>query len=389
MSTDTTPLVHEPTSFERVLERATDPYPAVDGAIWSLHGLKMLNPPASLLPYLIWEYGLGELQPYVPNLYDLIREGIAWQRVRGTPAAMARGLGWLGYSAKIEEAAVRWRWWNHFQLELDRVRDDEADLPRIDGIAGLSVPLRSDFWRGFAGYDVRAAEGDYSRWDGSAWEDDSGVRVPGGKAKWSFGRRFEFTHEVTAEDLGALGIPDPWALEVDGEPLTLNGELLRFVPAGGGSPRWGGPWLAQPWASSEVASAAAGMLAATGAGPAWAVFKDAAGEVLFYRRCRVRRGVVPSPTGVYRIEGARYAPATSAPRLLYLEALTAFGEGHGSTAASVGFILSAAPAATFKPGVQHLPPGGLMPAGPIVIEQPLALEFGRTTRDCVALLLRF
>lgn len=387
--TGTSLLPKNGTPFETALSKGADYNVNLDAVVSSLPGLKLLNPPASCLPFLVYEYGLGELTPFVPNLYDLIREGIAWQRVRGTPTAMARGLGWLGYSARIEEAAVRWRWWNHFQLELDRVRDDEADLPRIDGIAGLSVPLRSDFWRGFAGYDVRAAEGDYSRWDGSAWEDDSGVRLPGGEAKWSFGRRFEFTHEVTAEDLGALGIPDPWALEVDGEPLTLNGELLRFVPAGGGSPRWGGPWLAQPWASSEVASAAAGMLAATGDGPAWAVFKDAAGQVLFYRRCRVRRGVVPSPTGVYRIEGARYAPATSAPRLLYLEALTAFGEGYGSTAASVGFILSAAPAATFKPGVQHLPPGGLMPAGPIINEQPLALEFGRTTRDCVALLLRF
>ena len=377
------------TEFERSASRTADIYTKLFGDIAAIRGAKLVNAPPSFLPWLIYEFGLGELTPYVPNLYDLIREGIAWQRVRGTPAAVKRGIGWLGYSATIEEAAVRWRWWNHFQIALDRVRDSEDDLAGLEGIGGLSVSLRSDFWRGFAGYDVRATEGDYSRWDGSAWEDDSGVRVPGGKAKWSFGRRFEFTHEVTAEDLGALGIPDPWALEVDGEPLTLNGELLRFVPAGGGSPRWGGPWLAQPWASSEVASAAAGMLAATGDGPAWAVFKDAAGEVLFYRRCRVRRGVVPSPTGVYRIEGARYAPATSAPRLLYLEALTAFGEGHGSTAASVGFILSSAPAATFKPGVQHLPPGGLMPAGPIINEQPLALEFGRTTRDCVALLLRF
>lgn len=377
------------TEFERSASRTADIYAKLFGDIAAIRGAKLVNAPPSFLPWLIYEYGLGELTPYVPNLYDLIREGIAWQRVRGTPAAVKRGIGWLGYSATIEEAAVRWRWWNHFQIELDRVRDSEDDLAGIEGIAGLSVSLRSDFWRGFAGYDVRALEGDYSRWDGSAWEDDSGVRLPGGKAKWSFGRRYEFDHEITHEDLVELGIPDPWALELDGEPLTLDGEVLRFVPAGGGSPRWGGPWLAQPWASGEVATAAAGMLAATGAGPAWAVFKDGGGSVLFYRRCRVRRGVVSSPSGVYRLDGGRHAPATTAPKILYLEALTAFGEGYGSTAASVGFILSAAPGPSFKPGVQHLPPGGLDPAGPIINEQPLALEFGRTTRDCVALLLRF
>lgn len=390
MSHDAAALL--PTSahvYERTLARAIDSTDELGPSIDGLHGLKIVNPPASFLPYLVWEYGLGMLSPYVPNLYDLIAEGLDWQRVRGTPAAVSAALGWVGYSASIEYAPVRRRWWNNCQLGLDRVRDDEADLIPIDGLTWLSIPLRSDFWRAYAGYDVRALEYSESRWSEALWSDDSGVVIDGARAKWSFGRRIDIVHEVTAEDLAALGIPDPWALEVDGEPLTLDGEVLRFVPADGGSVRWGGPWLRVPWRSSEVFNAAAAMLEATGTGPAWAVFKDAAGQVLFYRRARVRRRVTASPAGVYQIGGAAYEPVTVAATRLYIEAMTDFGEGYGSVAASVGFILSAQPIAGLKAGLAHLGPGELAPAGPVIAETPVSIEFGRTVRERVALLLRF
>lgn len=374
---------------EKTIAAAGDLYERLGDSIDALHGLKIVNPPASFLPYLVWEYGLGMLSPYVPNLYDLIEEGVDWQRVRGTPAAVDRALGWVGYAATIEYAPVRRRWWNNCQLGLDRVRDDEADLIRIDGLTWLSIPLRSDFWRAFAGYDVRALEYSERRWSEAMWSDDSGVVIEGARAKWSFGRRVDIVHDVTAEDLAALGIADPWALELDGEPLTLDGEPLRFVPADGGSVRWGGPWLRVPWQSSEVFNAAAAMLEATGGGPAWAVFKDAAGAVLFYRRCRVRRRVRSSPDGVYRVAGGRFEPVDVAATRLYVEAMTDFGEGAGTVAASVGFILSAQSAAGLKPGLAHLAPGELEPAGPVLAETPVTIPFGRTVRERVACLLRF
>lgn len=369
MSAEFTPLIEDPTPFERVLEKATDPYAPLDAPITALHGLKLNNPPASFLPYLVWEYGLGELQPYVPNLFELIREGIAWQRVRGTPAAVRRGVGWLGYTISLEEAATRWRWWNHFQLELDRVRDDELDLISIDGVARLSVPLRSDFWRGFHGYDVRALEGDENRFDETMWDDDSGVVIPGAAAKWSFGRPIYIVHDMAQAELEALGV---WMEPIEGDDLT-----------------WGDfPWGDFPWSADGALARSSSMLQATGPGPAWAVFKDAAGEVLFYRRC-IRRPVVETLAGVYRVGASRFDPTSVATRFLYVEALTDFGEGHGSTAASVGFVLSATPGAGHKPGLQHLPPGALEPAGPVVAETPISIEFGRTVRERVACLLRF
>jgi len=375
------------TPFERTFEVATDPYPSLDETIWAMHGLKLNNPPTAFLPFLVWEYGLGELQPYIPNPSELISFGIPWQRVRGTPLAVDLALSWLGYQGEIEEAPIRRRFWNNFQIHLNRVRDNEDDLPRLDGVATLSVALRSDFWRGFHGYDARALEADESRWDDTMWEDDSGVVLPGGKAKWSFGRRIDYEHDINTDELDGLGIGDAWALTLDGEPLTLDGEPLRFVP--NGSTGWGGPWLPLPWRSSEVYAASVAALIAAGAGPAWAVFKNADGEVLFYRRCRVRRRVLDAATGVYRVGASRFEPTTGAATRLYLEVLTDFGEGEGMDAASVGFILSANPAAGHKPGVAHLPPGALEPAGPIIAERSVSIAFSRTVREGVACLLRF
>ncbi|RTL99784.1 hypothetical protein EJV44_04695 [Ancylobacter aquaticus] len=374
---------------EKAIAEAGDLYERLGDAIDGLHGLKIVNPPASFLPYLVWEYGLGMLSPAVPNLYDLIAEGLDWQRVRGTPSAVSMALGWVGYSAAIEYAPVRRRWWNNCQLGLDRVRDDEADLIRIDGLTWLSIPLRSDFWRAHAGYDVRALEYSESRWSEAMWSDDSGVVIDGARAKWSFGRRVSIVHEITHEDLVALGIPDPWALEVDGEPLTLDGEPLRFVPAEA-ELTWGDlTWGDFSWAGEETQAVSASLLAATGTGPAWAVFRDADGAVLFYRRARVRRPVVAATGGPYAVGASRYRPATGLATDLYIEAMTDFGEGFGSVAASVGFVLSAHPVAGLKPGLAHLGAGELEPAGPIIAETPVAIEFGRTVRERVALLLRF
>ena len=52
------------------------------------------DPSDPLLPWLIWEYGLGELLPYLPEPRQAIAEGILWQRLRGTPAALT--MPWRG-----------------------------------------------------------------------------------------------------------------------------------------------------------------------------------------------------------------------------------------------------------------------------------------------------
>lgn len=365
------PLLPSTSSLrEKAIAEAGDVYERLGAAIDGLHGLKILNPPPSFLPYLVYEYGLGELTPYVPNLYELIAEGIDWQRIRGTHSSVAKGLSWLGYGAVIEEAPTRRRYWNTWQIELDRLRDDEVDLPRIEGICSLSAPRRSDFWRGYWGYDIRPLEYGWSRWGHCFYSDDSGVRLTPGGAKWSFGRTVYLAHDMEQAELEVLGV---WLEPVVTEDLA-----------------WGDfTWGDFAWVDDADIARSSTMLAGVGDGTAWAVFKDAEGDVIGYRRCRVRRGVEPDPAGPYRVGASTFSPRAASPTMLFVEALTGFGEGYGRVAASVGFILAAEPLATHKPGVAWLPAGGLAPDLPIVALHDHTIEFGRTVRERVAAILRF
>lgn len=358
--------------FERTLSKATDPTARLSESIASLHGLKVGNPPPSLLPYLVFEYGLGQLTPYLPNLYELIGAGIDWQRIRGTHAAVAQALGWLTYAGVIEQAPTRRRWWNAWQLALSRLRDDEDDLIRIEGLANLSAPKRSDFWRGYHGYDARELELGYARWGAALLGDQSGVRVEPGAAKWSFGRSVEIDHDMTEAELTALGV---WVPPVSGEDLAWIDLDASWSE------------LDITWVDDAAVTRSLLMLGGTGSGPAWAVFKDAAGAVIGYRRARARRVVLPDASGVYSIGGSRYSPGTGTA--LYIEALTDFGDGAGQVAASVGFILTATPGAGQKTGARWLETGALAPAGPIVAERPVSITFGTTVRERVAAILRF
>lgn len=358
--------------FERTLLAAIDPTARLSDTIAALHGLKINNPPPSLLPYLVFEYGLGELSPYVPNLYELIEEGIDWQRIRGTHASVAKALSWISYAGAIEHAPTRRRWWNMWQLALSQVRADEADLIRIEGLAGLSAPRRSDFWRGFHGYDARELELAEARWGEALLCDQSGVAVAPGAAKWSFGRSVEIDHDMSEAELTALGV---WVPPISSEEATWQ-EL---------DAAWED--LDISWTDDATLARSTLMLASTGAGPAWAVFRDAGGAVIGYRRARARRTVLPDASGVYSIGASRYTPG--AGTALYVEALTDFGDGAGSHAASVAFILTAEPEYGLPPGARWLGPGDL--PGPLVevAAQAVDLSLSHTVRERVAALLRF
>lgn len=105
------------------------------------------------MPFLIDEYGLQELTPYFSNSYDLIDQGLEWQRIRGSVAAIDRGLQWLGLSVHFTPAWTERAWWNSFQLEFDHL-PERGNLEAIEAIVDLSKSLRSDFRRGVTGYDV-------------------------------------------------------------------------------------------------------------------------------------------------------------------------------------------------------------------------------------------
>lgn len=144
------------TKLERDLSDASDFLHRTAGAVPALRTAKRTDIPASVVPWLIVEYGLGELLPYLTDPRRAIAEGVLWQRIRGTPGALKTALSWIGFTADVEEAgtpgAARWA---DFQLGLDAAPADVAFVQRAVELARLSAPVRSKLTRIHGGYDRR------------------------------------------------------------------------------------------------------------------------------------------------------------------------------------------------------------------------------------------
>lgn len=350
-------------------------YPQViSDAVDAIRKAKLVSPPPSFLPWLVMEYGLDELTPYVPNLYDLIDQGIDWQRVRGTPKALEIGLEWIGYFASIKEAAARRRFWNEFQLYFSALpANDNPDLDRIDGITGLSVPLRSRFRRGVYEYDIGAAEIDYSRLDHVMLDRESGVRLREDGPLWSFGRTYELQHTLTEADGVAIG---NWIAPI----------------VGGGGVRWADlniPWTDADfaWAGGEAEIRAAALAAWMQAQVLHLVFKDADGAAIGYRPIRIGHRVKSLTGGAYTVGGLGYEPDESGTAF-YIEVKTDPGVGIGSIATSIAVLISATIADDAQSGARWLSPeqvSGGAEFGSISVTIP----FRQTVRERVQYLLRF
>lgn len=329
------------------------------------------NTPPDFLPFVVWQLGLGELSPFLPNLYDLIEEGVRWQRVRGTPAAISRGLGWLGYAGTLEEEPTRRRRWNRFQIELSRVRDaDLPDLRRIDGVVSLSPPERSIFYRGFRGYDVRAAELSYKKLSRSILSSHSGVRIDAGKAKWSFGRKHGGQVSLDETVLTTL---DAWL-----EPVA-QGDRWAFSDY---------PWVDADflWSFPGAQARRAAIAAALVEKSAYIRFATAGGAVIGYRRASLRP-VRLSPSGEYVVSGETWGVSATNPVAVLARAMTGFGEGSGQVAASMTVVFDPTLAPGVKPGVLWLT--AAQASGGIAVDPVAAsIPFGITVREeCAVVML--
>ena len=364
-------LPQNATELEKAFSLASNPAVRLDLPVTQIRGIKLIGTPPSWLPFLVYEYGLGELSPYVPNLYQLISEGINWQRVRGTPDAIDRGLAWLTYAGEVEEAPIRRARWHLFQLELDRIRDEEEpDLFRIEGITQLSVPIRSHFWRGYRTYDVRAVDYGYKEWSNSIWSAYSGARIRAGGAKWSFGRLYELDHVLTEAELTALGA---WIGEVTSErPYTWEHVAWPHVP-----------WIEQD--EQERRHAIIDQLKAMSA---WATFIDEDDNVIGHRRARVWRSVRGAGAGApYRVGASTVEGADADATALYFEAMTDFSDGYPATAVKWQIRLGATLVDPTRPGLLWAEPDELT-GGTVAVEKADTIEFGRTVRERCRALLR-
>lgn len=364
-----------PTSghFERVLEAShAERWARMEAAVPAITTAKE-NPPPSFLPFLVWEYGLGMLTPYVSNVYEVINEGVRWLRLRGTYGGVRRGLAFLGVTATVEPAWHGRGWWNSCQLRFPSLpANDRPLLDRIEGITELSLPFRSDFRRGVHQYDVGPAIGNTSRLNRSLLERESGTRLRADGPLWSFGRTIEIDYTLTEAEGTAIGnwldIPD------EGGLAWIDMDY---------------PWVTADFAWADDPDTQRRKLMAAWFAPRafYLRLKDADGEMIGYRRCRANRPVTQAISGPYGFGNAAYRPASNGQQV-YVEAMTQFGDADGVEAASAALMSGVTLAADVKPGKLWLAPAEVT-AGTAFAETAISLPLRTTVRERFKFLVRF
>lgn len=364
-------LPRNATEFEIAFSRASDQGTRFSPPIELMRGIKFIGTPPDWMPFLIYEYGLGELTPYVPNLFDLIDLGIDWQRIRGTPGAVAMALGFLGYGGIIEEPPTRRSRWHLMQLELDRIRDNEIpDLHRIQGVVQLSLPVRSHFWRGYRTYDIRALEYGYKKWSEALYGSYSGARIEPTHAKWSFGRTYELDHLMTEGELTALGV---WVDEVPPAPVETWEHVI---------------WPHQQWALPSEEERVKIMTDDLHDMGAWVTFIDDEDDIIGHRKARALHPVTfGGATSPYSVDGVMLIPEATVPKGIYVEALTDFGDGFGSAAVKWQVRFGGTLVDPTRPGLLWAEPDELT-GGIVAVEKVDEIIFGRTVRESCRALLR-
>lgn len=351
------------TGAERAFSKAGDLFDRMDQAgIAGMRGFKFTGTPAAFYPFLVYEYGLGSVSAYHASHADLIAEGIDWQRSRGTPAAILRALGWIGYGvpALVDLYPSR-RFWTRYMIdmgELPPAGEEDPVLYDAEYLAGLSDPARSRFVRGFSGYDVRALQWGDGAWGDTIWGDDSGVRMPDGDVKWSHGRDHSGSVALTAAQKTEL------LLDIQ------DGDILTWTDL---------PWNAPGVTWNGVTDAALLKAWLVERMPAYIGFYDAADEPIGYRRAISLKDVTDQNPPV---AGTSYLEATCR---------TGFGEGFGSVAAAVRVLFHARPADASKPGRLWLEPGEIetdpqfneADARTDAVAMPI--EFARTVREHITI----
>ena len=166
------------TTLERDLSRSTSSLQRTGGSVPTIRTAKRVNIPDSVVPWLIYEYGLGEILPYLGNNQRrAIAEGVLWQRIRGTPEAVRIALGWINVTGVIDESEGGSARWAEYQLGLSEGTSGEQIIDDIVGVARISSPVRSRLQRIYAVYDFRRFVLDDSLLsDGGMLSDHSGVR---------------------------------------------------------------------------------------------------------------------------------------------------------------------------------------------------------------------
>lgn len=164
--------------LERDILRTAPFLNLLDAPADSLAAAKWVNIDPSLLPYLVMEYGLGSFLAFQPDMAQLIVEGLAIQKIRGTPEAMRLAMLWLGLDVAVieEQAGLHFA---EYQLDIGELLLNRDLVVQIATLAKLVQPLRCRLRRLVNGWDVPMLRYDRGlTWDNTNWDNYSGVYAP-------------------------------------------------------------------------------------------------------------------------------------------------------------------------------------------------------------------
>ena len=177
-----------------------------------------------LLETLAWQFHVDfrEAAKNDAQLAGMVRQSIAWHRIKGTPASIRAALALFGYRADFDEhtQGMPWACW---MLRLDGT-PNHAALADMAKIASEMQPARSRLWRVYNDlWDLRPGIASESQWSEALWSDFSGVylpEIPGLDERGlmaSFGARNAFLAQSAWADFGAglgiaetMGVLIPW-----------------------------------------------------------------------------------------------------------------------------------------------------------------------------------
>ncbi len=346
------------TLYEECLGVATDPAGVILPAIEAVRGFRYQRPlNASVAPWLVLEYGLGPIADYFETAEDLIDVGRAWQRIRGTPAALSMALGWIDYHAiRLEDQVRRRRRWHLYQVGMGELPgpSEVQRLSDAEYLAGLSDPARAEMFRGYHGYDVRGLTFGRGRFGETLVGDSSGVRLADGSVKWSHGR----SHDIAANDT-----------VYDWESFGWNAAFEEFSSgAWPSSVSWSEVTI--PWGliGSEVTVKSWLLMQQT----AHIAFFDAEDDVIGYAR------VLRAPENL--TEGEDFITVSYTVR-------TRFGDGAGRTVAAIAIVYGLAVQDGVKPFQPWLSPGEVAVSGRVIGRTEFDLTFQQTVRETITVTL--
>jgi P2-related tail formation protein len=151
------------------------------------------------VPYLfddlVYEYGLESVSLWLEDSTEILREGLLFQRLRGTPAALKMSLKWTGLEDVIIEEEPAGEHFAEFQLGLEGLPNNFS-IDAIKALTDMAKPVRTRLTRLYNSlYDRRHLILDQNQY-GDFLSDYSGIR-DASTLQISFGRETEFGINAT------------------------------------------------------------------------------------------------------------------------------------------------------------------------------------------------